>query len=92
MQAIITKFHGPTNTKPSRYSAECDRGKIFIESQDSLNSEGNHLAARNALVDRFVKEDSTRYGTQRNPWAGPWVHGGLPNNDVVHVNTFNAAK
>lgn len=92
MQAIITKYHGPTDTKGSRYSAECDRGRIMIGADDALSPEGNHEAARNALIDRFVREDAERYGTQRNPWEGPWVSGGLPSGGVAHVNLFGAHR
>ena len=28
MQAIVTKYYGPTNTKPSKFRAICSGGKI----------------------------------------------------------------
>ena len=86
-QAIITKFIGPTNTKGSRYKASCDRGSIIVESDHALNSEQNHVAAAQALVNRFLKQDAERYGTHVNPWSQPRVHGGLPSGELAHVFT-----
>ena len=85
MQAILTKYHGPTNLKGSRYSASCERGKIFIHADDALSSEDNHKAACAALVAKFVSEDSIRYGTNPNPWASARVIGCLPSGDYAHV-------
>lgn len=85
-QAIITKYHGPTNFRGSRYSAECERGKIFVGAEDALNPEQNHIAAAEALVARFLKEDKARYGSNEStPWSRPRAVGGLPSGDYAHV-------
>ena len=85
-QAIITKYHGPTNFRGSRYSAECERGKISVGAEDALNTEQNHVAAADALVARFLKEDKARYGsTELNPWSRPRAVGGLPSGSFAHV-------
>ena len=50
MQAIITKYIGPTNTRGSRCKASAEAGSITVEWDDALNSEENHAAAARALV------------------------------------------
>ena len=49
MQAIRTKFHGPTNSKGSRVSAKCEAKTIYVSWDHSLNSEQNHKAAAEKL-------------------------------------------
>lgn len=92
MQAILTKYHSPTNFKGSRYSAECERGKIFVHADDALNPEDNHKSACDALVARFIKEDAERYGTNPNPWAKARVMGCLPSGDYAHVYLPNVYR
>jgi hypothetical protein len=50
MQTIRTKYHGPTNTKGSRYSAECEGGRVYVPANYALDAEGNHKAAAQALL------------------------------------------
>jgi hypothetical protein len=51
MQAIRTRFHGPTNIKGSRYSAKCEARTIYLPTDFELDSQGNHTAAAKALLD-----------------------------------------
>lgn len=53
MQAIRTKYHGPTDTKCSRISAQCEAGRIYVSYDHALNIEGNHKAACDALVKKL---------------------------------------
>lgn len=53
MQAIRTKYHGPTNTKGSRISAQCEAGRIYVSYDYALNIEDNHKAACDALVKKL---------------------------------------
>lgn len=55
-QAITTKFIGPTNTKGSRIKASCWRASITISWDYALNSDANHKAAINALVNKLNDE------------------------------------
>jgi hypothetical protein len=50
MQAIETKYLGPTNTKGSRIIATCTAGKITVDWNNSLNSGDNHKEAIRALL------------------------------------------
>ena len=50
MQAIQTKFLGPTNTRGSRVKATCWLKSVTIAWDHALNVEDNHKAAIDALV------------------------------------------
>lgn len=65
MQAITTKYHGPTNYRGSRITARCQARRLTVSWDHSLNSEQNHRAAAMALVKALG-------------WEGTWVGGGLP--------------
>lgn len=79
-QAIITKFIPCTDRRGSRIKAACDRGAIIVSYGHSASNP--HKAAVLALVRKFMAEDEKQYGTppSKNPWRGPWMEGGLPNN------------
>ena len=53
MQAIRTKYHGPTNTRGSRISAQCEAGRVYVPYDHALSIDGNHKAACDALLDRM---------------------------------------
>lgn len=50
MQAITTKYFGPTNTKGSRIKASCYAGSLFVPYDHSLSAQGNHDNAANKLM------------------------------------------
>lgn len=68
----------PTNTRGSRYKATCERGSIIILANHSLDVDGNHRAAADALCRKFAQEDVREYGTpvEQNPWLSPKIMGG----------------
>ena len=54
MQAITTKYHGPTNVKGSRVSATSGSGhRVIVDWDDALNQEENHRAAAQKLCDKL---------------------------------------
>jgi hypothetical protein len=57
MQAIITTYKPATNTRGSHILARCTRGSISAPYDHELDNRANHIAAAQALVNRFVKED-----------------------------------
>lgn len=65
MQAIVTKYFGPTNYRGSRVKATCAAKSIIIPWDDALDVDDNHKAAAQALIDSLA-------------WRGQWVGGGLP--------------
>ena len=66
MQAIQTKFLGPTNTKGSRVKAICWLTSVVVSWDYSANVEENHMMAINTLIDnlnneRIIKGNSTQW-------------------------------
>lgn len=64
-QAIVTKYHGPTNTRGSRISATADAGRITVPYHYGMSQEANHRAAAEAL-------------TVKLEWEGELVGGSMP--------------
>jgi hypothetical protein len=64
--AIVTKWHGPTNTKGSRISAQADWGghkkRLIVDWNHGLGVRDNHRAVAQALA-------------KRHGWAGHWIDG-----------------
>lgn len=50
MQAILTVYKGPTNSKGSRIIASSDAGRKTFSYDHALGVEGNHSAAANAYA------------------------------------------
>lgn len=74
MQAIATKYIGPTNFRGSRVKASAEAGSVTVSWDHALSIEENHRAAAMALV--------AKYG-----WAGNWAGGVLPDGRHVYVCT-----
>ena len=78
MQAIETKFIGPTDHRGSRIKAVCEAGSLTLECDDALDMELNHRAAAEAL--------SHRLGWDQG-WHGEMISGGLSGRGYAHVFT-----
>lgn len=62
-QAIVTKYIGPTNFRGSRIKATASAGNVTVSYDPALNSEDNHLAAAEALANKFGwLENATLHG------------------------------
>jgi hypothetical protein len=87
MQAIITTYKPATNAHGSRILARCTRGSITVPYDHELDTEQNHIAAAQALVNRFIKEDLLERSEppSGNPWNRPRAVGQLPTFLYVHV-------
>ena len=85
MQAITTKYLPATKVRGSRIKAICERGSITISYPHELSGEAVHVAAADALVAKFVREDWAQYGDERNPWEGNRVCGGMVCGGYAHV-------
>jgi hypothetical protein len=70
MQAIITKYFGPTNFRGSRIKASCEAGSLTVSYDYALNIDGNHDAAAKALAEKLGWTGDA---------FGALVGGGLPN-------------
>lgn len=80
MQAIQTKYHGPTNSSGARISAKCSAKRIVLPWDHSLDADGNHKSAAAELIKRLdwdVRQD----GSKRDPW----FMGTLPDGTRVTV-------
>lgn len=89
MQAIQTKYHGPTNTRGSWVSAKCSAGSIRHGWDDGLNATQNHEAAARALIVKLHwhrnharPDNDGDKGGQARP---VWYNGGLDDGSIVWV-------
>lgn len=53
MQAIVTKFIGPTNHRGARVKATAQAGTVTIAWDDAQGIDGNHYAAMRAFCLRY---------------------------------------
>jgi hypothetical protein len=73
MKAIITKYHGPTNTLGSRVSAEdSDGNRVYVSRDCSLHIEDSHKDAAIALCKKMR-------------WTGKLVGGDFGNGQRIFV-------
>lgn len=50
MQTIRTRYHNPSNTRGSRFSAQCEAGRIYVPINHALNNNENHMEAARQLI------------------------------------------
>ena len=62
MQAIKTRYCGPTDTKGSRIRASCDGGSLYVSYDHALDPEENHCAAVKALCDKLCWDAARFFG------------------------------
>lgn len=73
-QAIVTKYHGPTNTRGTRISATTESGiRRFYPYQYELNSEENHARAARLMAEHMG-------------WDGTWRGGSIPGGYAFILN------
>ncbi len=53
MQAITTKFIGPTNHRGDRIKARCSAGSVTVSWDWELEAHENHVAAAQALLGKL---------------------------------------
>jgi hypothetical protein len=70
-QAIVTKYHGPTNHRGARMSATAEAGRLTVSYDHVLNGSDNHRAVAQALADKMGWTVEAGYP--------PLVGGALPN-------------
>ena len=72
LQAIVTKYHSPTNHRAARMSAKADAGKVSICYDHGKSPEENHKSAAQALA--------YQRGWTAEKGRAPLVGGVLPGN------------
>jgi hypothetical protein len=83
MQAIITKYFGPTNSRGSRIKATCAAGSVTISYPYELSGQACHRAAADALVQKMDWNDAH---------YGGLLGGQLPSGEYVFVFNNDASK
>jgi hypothetical protein len=73
MQAIETKYLGPTNHRGARIKATAQAGQITVPYDHALDFGENHIAAARAYA-------------QRKGWLGSWVGAQAPDGRFVYVD------
>lgn len=85
-QAIITRYHDPTNSRGSRISATCWRGRVVVPYDHALSGDDNHRQAARVLCRKLDAEDAEKYGVSR---SGRWItlaEGDMPDGKgMAHV-------
>lgn len=76
-QAIVCRYHGPTNTRGARVSARAQAGRLTLAWDDALDPAGNF-----ARVARAFAGDKG--------WPGTMAGGFLPDGSCVFVFTDGA--
>lgn len=80
-QPIFTKFHGPTATKPARYSASAEAGRVYVSASDAQRDEANGPGWHG------LTEGAHRHACmtllRKMGWRGDYVGAFLPNGGMV---------
>lgn len=77
MQAIDTKYYGPTNYRCARIRVRCQARTMFVYWDHSLGIEPNHDAAAKTLAEKL-------------DWRGRWFSGALADGSGnVYVRAMN---
>ena len=76
VQAIVTRYLGPTDRKGSRIKATAAAGSVILQLDHALNIEANHARTAKALADKFS-------------WGGNWFIGGMPDDSGYYFVCSN---
>lgn len=71
-QAIVTAYHGPTNSKGARITASAEAGRKTLSYDHAVSCAENHKRAARALASKFK-------------WDGTLHSGSLPDGRYAHV-------
>lgn len=84
-QAILTRYHFPTNTKGARISAQYAGGRRYYSYDHGLNISQNHAEACARLV-TDLGWDTTYSDTIMGTVDARWYGGTIPSGDMVWVS------
>ena len=73
MVAIVTRYHGPTNTKGTRYSASAQGYKVYVAIDHALDEEENHRQAAVKLCKKIGWDADRFFGGFMDNGDGAWV-------------------
>jgi hypothetical protein len=83
MQAIQTRYLGPTNSRGSRIKAWCAAGSVTIGYPHELSDDAVHRAAAKKLVEKLDWSEAL---------YGALLGGTLPNGDMCFVFNNSSSK
>jgi len=72
VETIITKYHGPTETKGARFIARCSEGSAVVSRDYAVRRDVDHARAAEKLARKLG-------------WHGRWIGAYLPNGCMVWV-------
>lgn len=73
MKAIVTKYHGPTNTRGARITASDEDGnQVSISYPYELSGEDVHRKAADALCDKMNWKGRLVGGSLKNGYVFVW--------------------
>ena len=92
MQAIKTKYIGPSATKGSRIQASCEARTIYVPYSHDLNSDGNHRAACEVLLRAmgWTRDNSQHYSDMVGGWHDNACYWVFANSDGDTRTTINS--
>jgi len=73
MVAIVTRYHGPTNTKGTRYSASVQGYKVYVDIDHALDEEENHRQAAVKLCKKIGWDEDRFFGGSMASGDWAWV-------------------
>jgi hypothetical protein len=73
MLAIVTKYHGPTDTRGSRVSASVDGRRAVVAYDPALDAEENHRRAMAWLCRKNCWDAARFFGGSLNGSRWAWV-------------------
>jgi hypothetical protein len=84
MQAIITRYLPPTQTKPARIKVFCSRDSITVT--EDCSHEHAHIMAAKILINKFrIEDDNAANKTNSSKWSLTFVTGSMPSGDYCHL-------
>lgn len=73
MQAIETRFFGPTETRGSRIRASCEGGSLYVPYDHALDREANHREACKRLCEKLCWDSDRFFGGWLASGQYAWV-------------------
>jgi hypothetical protein len=73
MQAITTRYRGPTDTKGSSIRASCDGGSASVSYDSAFDTDANHYAAVKKLCDKLGWDAARFFGGNLPAGGVAWV-------------------
>jgi hypothetical protein len=87
MQAIITKYFSPTNSKPARIKASCPAGTIYAAFDHGLSDRDNHAVAAMTLVRKLGWHPQA---TEKNLYDALWACGEITGGYAFAMHNFDS--